>query len=82
MHFGKASYGLLLMEILSWEADWLMSTVKLRNHVIMSDDQACPYCIHSRVLLQTQCQRWSSRLLESCQLQCLPPARIHKGDQR
>ena len=78
MRFGKALYGLLQKEILNWVADWLMSKVKLRNHVITSDDQACPCCIPFRMNLQTECQRWSSRLSESYQSQCLLPARTQK----
>lgn len=74
MRFGKTLYGLLQMEILKWKADGLMSIDKLRKHVIMSDDQACPCCIPFRMNLQTECQRWSSRLSESYQSQCLLPA--------
>ena len=55
MRFGKALYGLLQMEFLNWKADWLMLIVKLK--ILMSGDQACPYCIPSRMTLQTECRR-------------------------
>ena len=35
LNLGKALHSLLQMEIVNWEADWVMSAVKLRYTVII-----------------------------------------------
>jgi hypothetical protein len=57
LNLGKALHDLLQVEILNWKTDWLMLLVKFRNYVLMSGDQACPYCTPSRMPLQIQCRR-------------------------